>query len=806
MIDRILQDVRYTLRTCLRSPGFSLLAILTMAIGIGANTAIFSVVNAVLLRPLPFHHPEALVVVSQVDRQTRQGFGDATPANFLDWRARNRSFTGMAALRDESYVLSTGDRPERVGGAMVNANFFDVIGVAPAIGRSFEARDEGPGAARVAVLGDGLWRRRFGGRPDVVGQTIRLNDEPHTIVGVMPQGVDYPDRAALWTPPHWRVPDDPLVPAEDPSPQRNHGYIWVVARLKPQITRTQAAADMEQVTLALEREYPDANKNTAAALVPLREDLVGDTRPTVLLLFAAVGVLLLIATVNVAGLLVARATARHQEIAVRMALGATPGRVAAQLLTESVLLGIVGGGCGVLLSMWMLVPFVAISPRALGMTGDVHLDTTVMLFALAVSIFAGLLFGMLPARQLLRRKLHDDLKQGGRASTGRQRRLRAGLVAAQVALSLMLLVGAGLTIKSFARLQRVPSGFDADGVLTAHISLPTVRYATSGQKSAFWERALEALRAVPGVDAVAIGSRLPLTGGNSSRGLMIDGRDLTPPAGADYRAVSADYFRALRIPLLRGRPIHDDDRESRPLVAVVSASMAAKYWPGVDPVGHSISMKDNQTITVVGVVGDVHHLALDATPNPTFYVPYHQDPWATMMFALRTSAQPDAMRRAVQTAVAQVDKDQPVGATLTMDEFLARSLARRRFGVTLLTAFGAIAAVLAAVGLYGVLAFIVGERRREIGVRMALGALPRDIAASMLGEGLRLTAIGVVVGVGLALAATRLLNALLFGTSPTDALTFVSAAVLIVTIAAAASLVPALRASRVDPLIALRDE
>jgi putative ABC transport system permease protein len=464
------------------------------------------------------------------------------------------------------------------------------------------------------MLGNGLWKRRFGGRPDVVGQTIRLNDEPHVIVGVMPQGVDYPDRAALWTPAHWRVPDDPLVPAEDPAPQRDHGYLWALARLKPHVTRAQAAADMERVTLELEREYPDANMNTAAALVPLREDLVGDAKPTVMLLFAAVGVLLLIATVNVAGLLVARSTARHQEIAVRMALGASPGRVATQLLTESVLLGVVGGSCGVLLSMWMLAPFVAISPRALGLTGDVHLDTTVMLFALAISVVSGLLFGMLPARQLMNRRLHDDLKQAGRGTTGRQRRLRGALVAAQVALSLMLLVGAGLTIKSFARLQRVSSGFDADGVLTAHVSLPTVRYSTPAQRAAFWERSLEALRAVPGIDAVAVGSRLPLSGGNSTRGLTIDGRTPTPPAGADYRTASADYFRALRIPLLRGRSIRDDDRESGPLVAVVSASMAAQFWPGTDPIGHTISMRDNQTITVVGVVGDVHHVSLEAGP------------------------------------------------------------------------------------------------------------------------------------------------------------------------------------------------
>jgi putative ABC transport system permease protein len=806
VIDRVLQDICYTARTCRRSPGFTLLAVATMAIGIGANTAIFSVVNAVLLRPLPFDEPENLVIVSQVDRQTRLGAGNATPANFLDWRSRNRSFSGMTALRNESYVLSSDDRPERVGGALVTANYFEVLGVRPALGRRFDARDEGPGAARVAILGDGLWKRRFGGRPDIIGQSIRLNDEPHTIVGVMPPGVEYPDRATLWTPSHWRVPDDPLAPMQDPAPQRDHGYLFVLARLKPEVADAQALTDMDRVALGLERDYPTSNKDVAVSIVPLRDDLVGNVRPTILMLFAAVSILLLIATVNVAGLLVARATTRQQEIAVRMALGATRGRVAAQLLTESVLLGLVGGACGMLLSLWMIAPFVAIAPRELELAGSVRLDLHVLLYALLASLVAGVLFGMLPARQLMTRRLHDDLKQSGRASTGRQRRVRGSLVAAQIALSLMLLVAAGLTIKSFVRLQRVPIGFNTDRVLTAYVGLPAARYATPAQKATFWDRALESLRSIPGVDVVAAGSRLPLSGGNSGRGLTIDGREVNPPAEADYRIVTTDYFRALGIPLLRGRSIQDDDRDSRPLVAVISASMAAQFWPGIDPVGHRIAIDEDKPMTVVGVVGDVHHASLEAAPRPTFYVPYRQDPWAAMQFALRTSVPPDSVRRAIQGAIAQVDKDQPVGATLTMDEFVSRSLARRRFGVTLLTAFGGIAVTLAAVGLYGVLAFIVGERRREIGVRMALGARPRDIAGDLLGEGLRLAGVGVAGGVALALAATRLLNALLFGTSPTDAVTFASASALILAIAAFASLVPAIRASRVDPLVALRDE
>jgi putative ABC transport system permease protein len=430
----------------------------------------------------------------------------------------------------------------------------------------------------------------------------------------------------------------------------------------------------------------------------------------------------------------------------------------------------------------------------------------VLVFALIASVGAGMVFGMLPARQLITRRLHDDLKQSSRGTTSRQRRLRGGLVAAQIALSVTLLVGAGLTIKSFIRLQQVPAGFDTDGVLTAFVGLPAARYPTPVQKAAFWDRALASLRSIPGVDVVAAGSRLPLSGGNSGRGLTIDGRELNPPAEADYRSVTADYFRALGIPLLRGRSVQDDDSENRPLVTVISASMAARFWPGIDPIGHRIAIDEDKPMTIVGVVGDVRHVSLEAAPNPTFYVPYRQDPWAAMQFALRTSAPPDGVRRAIQSAIAQVDKDQPVGGTLTMDEFLSRTLARRRFGVTLLTSFGVIAVVLAAVGLYGVLAFIVGERRREIGVRMALGARPRDIAADLLGEGLRIAIAGVAGGVALALVATRLLNALLFGTSPTDAATFVSAAALIVAIAACASLVPAVRASRVDPLVALRDE
>jgi putative ABC transport system permease protein len=806
MIESLLQDLRYAARTFRRSPGFLLLTVLTIAIGVGANAAIFSVVNAVLLRPLPFPRPDDLVLVTGMDRQTKQNNGDATPANFLDWRARQHSFTGMAAFRQATFTLSTADRPERIAGAIVNTNFLDVLGVAPALGRGFTAADEQPGAPRVAIISDGLWRQRFGARTDAVGQRVRFNDELHAIIGVMPAGIDYPDKSRVWVAPHWRVPDDPLAPAVDPSSQRSHGYFSVVARLQPGGTIEGARSDMDAVASILEHDYPNDNMNSGILLTPLRSDLVADIRQTVLLLFAAVGLLLLIATANVSGLLLARATARHQEMAVRIALGASRGRILAQLLTESVVLAVMGGAAGVLLAMWLIGPLVSLSPTDLAVAGAVTIDNSVLAFGLAVSTLAGLLFGLAPAHQLARLNVHDDLKQGARGGTSiGQRRIRATLVVGEIALSLVLLVAAGLTIRSFVTLQRQPAGFNPEHVLTLGVSLPAARYPTPAQKAEFWDRALDSLRQVPGVQTAGATSRLPLLPGNSTRGLLIRGLPPNAQTSAHYRTASPDYFRAMGIPLVSGRVFEDGDREGRPLVAVISAAAAQRFWRDRNPVGERFSIDDPE-ITIVGVVGDVHSASLESAPQPTVYVPYRQDPWPFMTFALRTEAVPSTLTAAVRDAIWRVDKDQPVSAVLTMDQQLSNSLTRRRFSVTLLSGFGAVAVSLAAIGLYGVLAFIVAQRRREIGVRMALGAQPRDVIADVLGQGLRLAGLGIAVGIGLALAATRLLNSLLFGTSPTDALTFAAVAALLVAIAEGASLVPAVRASRVDPLIALRDE
>ncbi len=803
-MEALFQDLRYAGRTFRRAPGFVLLAIVTIAVGVGANAAIFSIVNAVLLRPLPFPEADKLVLVSGADVKTRQVFGDATPANFLDWRARNHTFAAIAAVRGAPLTFTAGDHPEQVAGAMVSANYFDVLGVKPALGRTFQPSDEHPGAPRVLILGDGFWRQKFGGRPDIIGQTVRVDDETATIVGVMPPKIDYPDKAQAWVLPHWAVPDDPtLPPTTDPSAERGHGYFQAIARIKHGVSAERAQADMDAVALALAHDYPDDNQDMGVSLTPLRDDLVSDVRPTIVLLFAAVGLLLMIATANVSGLLIARATARHQEMAVRVALGATRRRILAQLLTESVVLAVAGGACGVLLAMWLIGPLVALSPSDLG---DVSIDSRVLLFGLAVSTVAGLLFGLAPARQLSDLRLNDDLKTSARGSTGaRQRRVRGALVAAEIALSLVLLVGAGLTIKSFVRLQHVSTGFDPDNLLTIGVTPPPGRYDDPARKGDFYEHTLEGLRAIPGVKLAGATSRLPLRPGNSVRGLSVPGLPPNTPTDADYRTASPGYFETMGITLLSGRTFEAGDRDGRTLVAVVSASLAQRFWPARDPIGQHFAI-DDRPITVVGVVNDVHSASLETTPHPTVYVPYRQQPFPFMTFVMRTTMPASAISAAIREVIWRVDKDQPVGAVRTMDQELANSLTRRRFGVTLLAGFGVIAVTLAAVGLYGVLAFIVAQRKREIGVRMALGASPRNVIADVLGQGLRLAGVGVAIGIVLALAATRLLSSMLYGTSATDVATFVTVSLLLIVIAVAASLVPALRASRVDPLIALRED
>jgi putative ABC transport system permease protein len=609
--------------------------------------------------------------------------------------------------------------------------------------------------------------------------------------------------------PHWFVPDDPLLsPSDDPAPERSHAYFNVLGRLKSGVGFPTAQADMDAVAASLERDYPNEDQNTGATLVRLRDDLVvPDVRSTTWLLFASVGLLLLIAITNVSGLLMARAAARRQEVAVRIALGATRSRILAQLLTESALLAVSGGAAGVLIAMWLVPALVALSPSDLTATGPVTIDRNVLTFGLVISTLCGLLFGLAPARQLASLSVSEDLKQSARGAIGSgQRRLRAMLVSGEIAISLVLLVAAGLTIRSLIELQHVRSGFDPDRVLTFRVAPPATRYQTQPQRAAFWERTVKAMQAIPGIELAGATSRLPLLPGNSTRGLTIQSLPPNVPTAADYRTASPDYFAVMGIPVLQGRAFTDSDREGRPPVAVVSAYAAQRFWPDREALGEHFLINDpGPEYTIVGVVGDVRAASLEAPPRPTLYVPYLQDAFPFMTVVLKTPLAASAVTRAVRVAMLQVDNDQPVGAILTMDEQLSRSLTRRRFSVTLLSLFGAVAALLAAVGLYGVMAFVVSDERREIGVRIALGATPQDVIVDVVGQGLRLAGLGMAGGLGLAIAGTRLMAALLYETSPTDVATLAAAAAFLGAIAVAASIIPALRASRVDPLVALRD-
>jgi len=581
-----------------------------------------------------------------------------------------------------------------------------------------------------------------------------------------------------------------------------------------------AAADMSAVAASIERDNPSTNQDLGAALVPLRDDLiVADVRSTTLVLFAAVALLLLIATANVSGLLMARAAGRSQEIAIRAALGASRGRIVAQLLTESILLALVGGAGGVLIALWLVPAIVTLSPTDLTIAGPVAINRGVLVFGLIASTASGVLFGLAPARQLTRADINEELKQAGRGTSGNQRRLRAAIVGAEVALSLVLLVAAGLTVRSFLRLQQVPIGFDPDRVVTFRLAPSATRYRTATQRADFWERTLTAVSHVPDLESVAVVSRLPLLAGNSSRGIVVPGLPAGVQPVADYRTSSPGYFRIMGIPLLRGRDFAAADRDGRPLVAILTKLTADRYWPGRDPIGRTFKINDpGPDYTIVGIVGDIRAFSLDEAPRPMIYVPYRQDPFFSMAFVMRHRGVPGvsratttsdaiaALQPSIRAAIWTVDKEQAVGALQSMDDQISNSLARRRFSVTLLTGFGGVAMMLAAVGLYGVLAFVVSQRRREIGVRIALGATARDVIVDVLGEGMRLAGIGMICGLVLSVAVTRVMSSLLFGTSPTDVVAFAGAATLLTAIAIVASAVPALRASRVDPLVALRDE
>lgn len=800
------QDMRFGVRTLLKSRAFTVVALLTLALGIGANTTIFTLVNALLFRPLAYADPERLVMLRERSRQLDNM--SVAYLNYQDWRRQQKSFDNLGAFRGASFNLTGGELPERLLGSQVSAEMFPTLGVTPIKGRVFREDEDKPGAQRVAVLSYGLWSRRFGADPKILDKPLTLNGQSHSVVGVMPPGFRFPpwaNKSELWVPIG--------LEADQMQERGNHPGIYVVARLKPGVTQQAAYSDMDVIAQQLEKQYPDSNTNNRVGIEPLHDRVVDGLRPALLVLLGAVGCVLLIVCANVANLLLARASGRQQEIAVRTALGAGRFRIIRQLLTESALLSLLGGALGLVLATWWLKLLVSIIPETTPRADQIQLDNSMLVFTLGISLLTGLIFGLVPALQASRVDLHLSLKEGGRSLAGgfAGHRLRKFLVVAEIALSIVLLVGAGLMIKSFGQLTEANAGFDRRNVLTVQISLPAAKYDKEPQRVAFFEQLLAQLKALPGVQHAAITT--PLLGGWQSS-FYTEGSP--PPARgegslSDVNRVAPDFFNAMKIPLVKGRTFTDRDRAGAPLVAIIDTTMAARHWANQDPIGKRLKFggsadSQNPWMEVVGVVGHVKNYGVDEESRVEVYLPYFQSPIGSTTVVLRTAGDPAALAASVRQRVLSIDPDQPVYNIRTMEELLSLSLAPRRIAMILLSIFAGMAVILAAIGIYGVLSYTVTQATHEIGIRMALGAQRPDVVRLVLKQGLVLAAIGIGIGVLAALALTQLMSTLLFNVSATDPWTFAAVPVLLALVATAACLIPALRATRVDPMVALRYE
>ncbi|HEY9517350.1 MAG TPA: ABC transporter permease [Gemmatimonadaceae bacterium] len=801
-METLMQDIRYGLRSLRRSPAFTLIAVLTLALGIGANSAIFSVVNGVLLRPLAYANPDRLVMVWG----HHEGIGReaASLPDFLDWREQSTVFESLSAVANTRFDITGDGEPERIEAALTTANFFRVLGVTPALGRAFNAEEETSGRDRVVVLSHGFWERRFGARADVVGRTITLSGLPFTVVGIAPAGFKFGNPSDLWAPLR-----------TDTTRGRRADFLTVVGRLKPGATFDQAQAQMTTIGRALEAQYPESNTGWSPELVSLKEQMVGGMRPALLVFMGAVGLVLLIACANVANLTMMRAAAREREMAIRAALGAGRQRIVRQMMTESLLISLLGGALGLLLAAWGMSALGAAQIGQIPRLDESGVDGWVLAFTLVLSIVTGILFGLVPALRLVSGKPQASLREGARGASGGigVHQLRGALVLAEVALALVLLVGAGLLIRSFDRLSQVNPGFDSHAVLSAQIVLPRARYAESTSQLAFFDQLLQNARSMPGVESASLTSDAPLSGGGNYLSFEVAGRPQPSSSAiqdATVLVTGPEYFRALRIPLRSGRAFsaHDDARATR--VAVINSAMARRYWAGTDPIGARITLGDPADSaswrTVVGVVGDVRQNALNDDPYPQLFLPLAQTPQRSMLLLVRTTGDPATLATPIRRAVTALDSDLPVSDVRTLDERLQQSIAQPRVSMMLLGLFALMALVLAAVGIYGVLSYTVAQRTRELGIRMALGAESNSVMRLVIRQAMAPALIGVLLGLAGAWGATRLMATLLFGVSATDPATFIMVSLFLLAVALVASWLPARRATRVDPLVALRAE
>ena len=805
-----LRDVRYALRVMNGNRAFSAAAIIVLALGIGANSVIFSVVNAVLLSSLPYPDADRIVMVFESDRQ-RQTQEAVSGANFLDWREQNRVFESIAAFREENMSLTGADRPERVSGVITTADLFSVLRVKPMLGRVFRTDEENLRSSRVAVIGQGLWERRFGADPNVIGQKITVNGEPLMIIGVMPGSFRFPSETDLWISPRYAVPEHILRPSIDMTTSRDSHYLNAIARLKPGITILQAGAEMDAIASRLEELYPNDDAGRGVSLTTIREDSVGKIRPTLLVLFGAVGFVLLIACGNVANLLLARGASRQKEMAIRTALGASRFRLIRQLLTESVLLAIGAGALGILLALWGINGLVPLIPSDISPTKGIKIDNVVFGFTLVLSLITGLIFGVVPAWQATRGELNEALKDGGRGSSGGRRgsRVRSVLIVSEIALSLVLLIGAGLMIKSFIRLEQVNPGFESEHIATMRLSLPAAQYVTAPKRAIFFQRVITGVQGLPGIQSAGAISRLPLTSGNSSRSFDIEGdAESNDSVNIDYRVISSGYFRSMGVRLVKGRDIDEHDNNPSSGVVIINETMARRLWPNEAALGKRVRLEGDQNpwMEVVGIVADVKHFGLETQSKPEIYVPYLIDPWPFMTIVVRSSSDLATLAAAIRDQVWSVDKDIPIPNIRTMDQLLSTSVARPRLNMLLLGIFAVIALVLSAVGVYGVMSYSVVQRTHEIGIRMALGAAKPDVLTLVVVQGLKLLLIGIGLGLLASLALTRVLTSMLFGVEPTDPATFAMISVLLACVALTACIIPARRATKVDPIVALRYE